>query len=68
MRCHEVDETFEEKHRAATRVVTSAWARTVAPKLVNPNPVIDCQSEVEGEMLRAPERVGTVPASPKGGE
>jgi hypothetical protein len=55
MRCHEVDETFEEKHRLARGVVTSAWSRTVAPKLVNPNPVIDCGSEVEGEMLRARE-------------
>ena len=45
----------DENHRAALKRAAEAWARTVAPKLVNPNPVIDCGSEVEGEMLRARE-------------
>ena len=40
----------DENHRAASKRAAEAWARTVPP--VNPNPVIDSQSEVEGEMLR----------------
>ena len=39
----------DENHRAASKRAAEAWARTVPP--VNPNPVIDSQSEVEGEML-----------------